>query len=152
MWISAPFKVNCKVMPLRSFANFSYYWVVIRKNCAGPKKARGPRPWPIWPMRKSFPDYKRSDQWFKLLIIRFGTTFHRYISLSWVNFLASFTLLRPAWVGKASDKADTLYHSLSTVATKRLNWIWIPTQIMTFLHPGPHQPLRRGSFSWPCIF
>ena len=23
------------------------------KSCAGPPKARGPRPWPIWPMRKS---------------------------------------------------------------------------------------------------
>jgi len=29
------------------------------KSCAGPPKARDPRPWPIWPMRKSVPGYRR---------------------------------------------------------------------------------------------
>jgi len=28
-------------------------WVIIGTSCSGPPTARGPRPWPIWPMRKS---------------------------------------------------------------------------------------------------
>jgi len=55
--ISVHFKVNCEVMPLRSFANFKLIFRRNRKSCAGPPKARGPRPWPIWPMRKSVPAY-----------------------------------------------------------------------------------------------
>ena len=51
------FKVNCEVMPLRSFANFKLRMSRHRKNCARPQKARGPGPWPIWPMRKSVTAY-----------------------------------------------------------------------------------------------
>ena len=40
-------------MPLRSFANFKLRMSLIGRSWAGPQKARGPRPWPIWPMRKS---------------------------------------------------------------------------------------------------
>jgi len=45
-------------MPPRSFANF---WLTLSRHrkdgCAGSPKARGPRPWPIWPMRTSVPEF-----------------------------------------------------------------------------------------------
>ena len=51
--IFARFKANCEVTPLRSFANFKLLMSRHRKELRGPPKARDPRPWPIWPMRKS---------------------------------------------------------------------------------------------------
>ena len=40
-------------MPLRSFAYFQLMLSRHKKELRGAAKARGPRPWPIWPMRKS---------------------------------------------------------------------------------------------------
>ena len=47
------FKVNCEVIPLCSFANFKLVMSCHRKELRGALKPRGPRPWPIWPIRKS---------------------------------------------------------------------------------------------------
>ena len=43
----ARFKVNCKVMPLRSFANFNVITSRHRKKLHGAPKLWGPRPWPM---------------------------------------------------------------------------------------------------------
>jgi len=48
--IFARFKVNCEIMPLRSFPNFKLVMSRCRKELRGPPKARGPRLWPIRPM------------------------------------------------------------------------------------------------------
>jgi len=51
--IFARFKVDCEVMPLRSFANFKLVMSRHMKELRRTHKTRGPRPWPIRPMRKS---------------------------------------------------------------------------------------------------
>jgi len=33
-----------------------------KDRCPGSPKARGPRPWPIWPMRKSVPGCRSTGQ------------------------------------------------------------------------------------------
>jgi len=49
-----------------------------RKNrCAGPSKARGPRPWPIWPVRKSVPARRSLHGFIK-------TSYH-----GWLNMITS---------------------------------------------------------------
>jgi len=40
-------------MLLRSFPNFELVMSRYRRELRGAPKVRGPRPWPMWPMRKS---------------------------------------------------------------------------------------------------
>jgi len=49
-------------MPLRSFENFKLTMSLHRKEFRGAPKARGPRSWPIWPMRKSVTGHMTSSE------------------------------------------------------------------------------------------
>jgi len=44
-------------MSPRSFAKFKLIMSRHRKELRMPPKARGPKPWPIWPMRKPVTDF-----------------------------------------------------------------------------------------------
>ena len=48
----ARFKVHCEVMHVRIFSSFKLILSRHTKELRGAPKTRGPRPRPIWPMRK----------------------------------------------------------------------------------------------------
>jgi len=60
IYIFARFKVNYEHMPLRSSANFKLVLSRHRKELRGAPKDASPRPWPIWPMRKSVTGYEHN--------------------------------------------------------------------------------------------
>jgi len=55
--IFARFKVNCEVMPQRSFANYCKFILSRHRQLCGASKARGPK---LRPMRKSVTGYFHS--------------------------------------------------------------------------------------------
>jgi len=56
----ARFKVHCEVMHVRIFSSFKLILSRHTKELRGAPKTRGPRPRPIWPMRKSVTEVKYS--------------------------------------------------------------------------------------------
>jgi len=96
--IFAHFKINCEVMPLRSFPKFK---LVMRRHtvgrcCAGPQKARGPRLWPIWPMRKSVTGCKQckivpKKQMFDPAASESDTLYEKIFCPTFLNFASYFS-------------------------------------------------------------